>query len=109
DLRCDQCSATDRQIDMTRQRVIHKRTTAAIRYMHHFYTGALRQQHHSQMTKAAAANRAISDAVGLSLRCSDHIRECLERASWMSCQDVGRGADQQHRFEFLLGVERKVL
>src|SRR5215831_18013326 len=28
---------------------------------------------------------------------------------WMGCHDIGRGADQQHRFEVLLGVERKVL
>jgi hypothetical protein len=30
---------------------------AAIRHMHQFDTGALRQQHHGQMTKAAASDR----------------------------------------------------
>src|SRR6476646_10343373 len=35
--------------------------------------------------------------------------KCLERTFWMGCQDVGRGADQQHRFEVVLGVKRKVL
>jgi hypothetical protein len=94
---------------MARQRVVHKRATAAIGHMHHFNAGALRQQYHCQMTKAAAADRSIGDAVGLCFSRRNDIRECLERTFWMGCDDVGRGADQQHRFKVLLGVKRKVL
>ena len=36
-------------------------------------------------------------------------KPALERTFKMGSDDVGRGADQQHRFEVLLGVERKVL
>src|SRR5262245_36435009 len=61
------------------------------------------------MTKAAASDRAVGQAIGLYFRRRNDIRECLERTVWMGCHDVGRGADQQHRFEVLLGVERKVL
>ena len=33
-------------------------------------------------------------------------KPALERTFKMGSDDVGRGADQQHRFEVLLGVER---
>ena len=61
------------------------------------------------MAQTAAPNRAVGDAVRFSLRGSDDVHECLEWMSGMGCHDVGRGADQQHRLNVLLGVERKLL
>ena len=48
-------------------------------------------------------------AVGLGLRRGDHVGEGLEGAAGMGRQHVRCGADQQHRLEVLLGIERQGL
>ena len=61
------------------------------------------------MAEAAVADRAVGDGVGLGLGRGDHVLEGLERLAGMGRHHVRRGADQQHRLEVLLGVERQVL
>src|SRR5215467_844946 len=61
------------------------------------------------MTQTATADRTKSDGFGPGLCRGNDLSKGLERASWIGCQHVGRGADQQHWFEVLVGIERKVL
>jgi predicted transcriptional regulator len=95
DLRHRQGGTPDQQIDMPSERVGHRRSAAAIRPMHEFHAGAVRQQHHRQMTNAAASNRGIADAAGFLLGGGNDIGQRIERFCFRRRDQIGRRADEQ--------------
>ena len=55
------------------------------------------------------AGRGISHCCGFLLRRCDHIREIVERERRVGRDNVGRGTDQQNRFEIILHVEGRLI
>ena len=84
--------------------IVHGGTAAAIGHVDEPNPRLLRQQHHREVADAAAADRGIAHAIGLRLGGRDDVGERLERFLRMGRDHIGRGADEQHRVEVLLGV-----
>src|SRR5262249_59633906 len=82
--------------------------TATRGYVPEVYARLLPQQLHREVTDTAGAYRCVAQRARFGLCRGDHIGECLEWLLRIRRQHMRRGADELHRVEVLLGVERQV-
>jgi hypothetical protein len=68
------------------------------------HVGALRQQRHCQVPDTAAADGAVADLARILFGKGDDVSQGLVRLGLGRGDHVGRGANQQHRVEILLGI-----
>ena len=108
DMRRQQRHAAVDEVDVAGQRIVHRRRAAAIGDVRELDPGLLAEQRHGEMPDAAAADRAVADLAGRLLGGLDDVRKALVGFGRMGRDHVGRGADQAHRLEVLLVVEREI-
>nr|AGH10048.1 type III effector NopBP [Bradyrhizobium japonicum] len=94
---------------MATEHVVHRGAAAAIGHMHDLDAGLVAEHGHGEMAERADADGGVFDRAGRCLAGGDDLGKALIGTAGAGRDHIGRSADQQHRHQLALNIDRRLV